>query len=352
MESFKSYILLCESYKDAKAKWLAAGYSEDYINDVLESFKSMVKNNQITGEEKDIGYWMKQSLDDLIVFVHNVNKSLIKKSKYKGKTEDVIEKLDNEYCYVYTPKNYLASRKLGDSSWCIVYGETYWDDYISERGLTPYYISWKDKANHVHEIIVKDSDISMIAVMINTRGNIDSIWDADDNEIELDDIYVLGEDDNGNDIEIDLDNILFDNGIDLNTFKSLVREYIADSEEDYPQLDVDSVDSFWEWEHHHHDAMYKFNEYWESDEFWDTGDQPFKQTDLEDITMFAMIDHDYSEIEEESDCLKRLEQKAGRKLQPPELEIFHDWYRDMVDYCHSYFDNYEQEPSLKYTLEI
>lgn len=56
MLSFKKFILLIESFKHAKSKWLSQS-DIDSVDKAIEEFKYLKTRGVIPDEQKDIGYW-------------------------------------------------------------------------------------------------------------------------------------------------------------------------------------------------------------------------------------------------------------------------------------------------------
>ena len=185
MISFISYILLLESFKDAERIWISQGNAKDEITKLISIFKELKTKNQISGDEKDIGYWMKHSFDEFKDFIASIDEEYKEKSTNKATEKDVIKFFENDYALVVVPKTHEACQKYGASTqWCITgHSDYYWKLYMFEQGLTPYIVIFKDKAN-IHRF---DSNLDKIAFMVpyGDTGDFQSIYDSQDNEIRL-----------------------------------------------------------------------------------------------------------------------------------------------------------------------
>lgn len=180
---FKTFIN--EDFRSAKIKWYKT-HGEANVNSVISIFKKLKASNFITGRDSDIQYWEKHNFDDFAIFVGEKQIQWEKKKSEKelksidkSKTKTVFE---NKMAVVYVPLTPEASRKIcsslghGETGWCIASPSPntathHWSNYIGKQGLTPYYV------------IDKKNEHNRFAVMVNKKGNINSIWNKEDSNI-------------------------------------------------------------------------------------------------------------------------------------------------------------------------
>jgi hypothetical protein len=177
--------MLLESFKDAERIWISQGNEKDEITKLISIFKELKTKNQISGDEKDIGYWMNHSFDEFKDFIASVDQEYKENRKNKAIEKDIIRFFENEFALVVVPKTHEACQKYGShTKWCITgYNDTYWKDYMFGQGLTPYIVIFKYKAN----IDRFDTALEKIAFMVNyeSTGEFYDIYDTQDNEIFL-----------------------------------------------------------------------------------------------------------------------------------------------------------------------
>lgn len=178
--------IIVESFNDVKKKWLIMNTTSSVeIDDYFKRFKLLNDRNQIPKNQNDISVWTKKTFSDFKTFVETLEyrymsmlqlKNDLKTTKNISK-EDIIIVLNNKNFMIVVPKEYNISREIGSPAWCISYGETYWDDYVSKNGLTPYFIIPKKYMEF------DGYNLSKFCVMISLNDSIHSIWDADDEKI-------------------------------------------------------------------------------------------------------------------------------------------------------------------------
>lgn len=228
MISFISYILLLESFKDAERIWISQGNAKDEITKLISIFKELKTKNQISGDEKDIGYWMKHSFDEFKDFIASIDEEYKEKSTNKATEKDVIKFFENEFALVVVPKTHEACQKYGASTqWCITgHSDYYWKQYMFQEGLTPYIVIFKDKAN-IHRF---DSNLDKIAFMVpyGDTGYFQSIYDGQDNEIRLSTGYEERDED-----DKQIENSLTSLEEILDKYKIPYEDFTSYMEEDY-----------------------------------------------------------------------------------------------------------------------
>ena len=184
MISFYEHMLL-ESLKDASIKWKRELQEEDELYDTIvvdeyiTKFKTLRDKNQITGQEKDIGYWINKDFLTFTRFVDSVNKIYKTKKEQIKVSNDAIKIFENEQVLVVIPKTWEASKKYGaNTKWCITTENdpSYWNLYIHTKGLTPYFVIIKPNVD-------VPNNYKKIAVMCNMEDNLQHYWDAEDNQI-------------------------------------------------------------------------------------------------------------------------------------------------------------------------
>jgi hypothetical protein len=183
MISFKSYLLLESPFDDAVIKWqkeLDMGQGgvplPNVIPRYIDKFKKLRDTNQLSGQEKDISYWVPQSFLDFRRFLNIKEKEYLEKKEKKEARKkisgDAIKVFENDKALVVIPKTHEAAQKYGaGTKWCLTYKEdTYWKNYVLGSGLTPYFIIAKNGSGKV-------------AAMVDIEGYLSSLWDADDSQI-------------------------------------------------------------------------------------------------------------------------------------------------------------------------
>jgi hypothetical protein len=148
MISFLSYLLLESPFDDAKKKWNADlfNYIHKDIDYYITAFKKLRDSNQISGQEKDISYWIPKGLDQFADFINKTNEEVEHKQLLKSKEKDAIKVFENKEVAVYNIQSYEASCKYGaGTKWCIASNtEKHWNSYYNKQHLTFYYIIAKD----------------------------------------------------------------------------------------------------------------------------------------------------------------------------------------------------------------
>ena len=140
-----SYYLF-ESYKDAVEKF-SQEEDKETVNQYLDSFKQLVKKGIVTGQEKDIGYWIKQGWDGFKEFVDGKSQEKTKGQVKKfNKKESIIAHEDDEKMIVI-PLSKDASCYYGkNTKWCTSSTESknYFIDYFYARYIILIYVLRKD----------------------------------------------------------------------------------------------------------------------------------------------------------------------------------------------------------------
>ena len=350
MISFRSYNALLESFKDAKKNWVYAGASAEEVDSVIKKFQELKDKNRIKDSlERDIGQWMKHPFETFKSFVQGKEKDSEQQTNYRGLDSEVFKIWDNEFSYCIVPKTYRASNKLGSSNWCIVYGQSYWKEYVEERGLTPYYIIFKEKADIIDAINDNGYDISAIAVIIDRYDELNSVWDNDDNQMRLDKVFEWDDGEEG--YAETLVEVLERYGIDLDdyrTFKSRVHEEDPVPQEiDKWELEpyFEAKDHYGEIGSHEYESRY-LNAYAELARYYEENqtEYPIDSETLEDYLKSISIG--YTECQHLD--ISKLGDLIHRTPDLEEIKIIKDIYEDFVEFCE---DIYREDEEYTYTLD-
>lgn len=362
MKSFKSYLMLVESFKDAKRIWIGKGADPTQVDEYIKKFRALNDKNRIDASNKDIGVWMSRQFNSFVNFINDMDAKSEQKTNYRGLDDEVFKILDNEFCYVIVPKTYRASNKLGSSNWCIVYGNSYYDDYIGNNGLTPYYITFKDSAkviDWIYEFEGTKGDISQVAVMIDESGDVHSIWDGQDNKIDEDytfEYYEGGdkfndkEDAGDETLMISLDEVFALYGVDTNKFRSLVRE----TEPNPPEISEYDLSEYFDGR----DSTTVGNQNWgsqfgeqfrELDQYYKENDieQPVEYEYLEEFLKKCALFREPGNIKDLD--LNEIQDHYHRTFEYPEIEIIKGIYNDFEDFTNE-IENYGDD-DRRWTLD-
>lgn len=120
-------------------------------DDSFEKFQTLlemkISKDKVSEQFSKISAWdtsdqLNRSLDEIIDILNqkDINDYIKEVDNLMGAT--VVSSDDN--ILIIDIKNYEASQKLGSSSWCISYDETYWDKYIYADGVS-------DEEHHLKE---------------------------------------------------------------------------------------------------------------------------------------------------------------------------------------------------------
>ena len=140
-----SYYLF-ESYKDAKEKF-SQEESEDVVNQYLDTFKQLAKKGIVTGQEKDIGYWIKQGWYNFKDFVDSKSQEQTQSQVKKSKKKDAIIALDDEEKLVVIPLSKDASCFYGKGTrWCTASteSENHFNNYFHVNKIILIYVFKKN----------------------------------------------------------------------------------------------------------------------------------------------------------------------------------------------------------------
>ena len=180
MISFLSYLLLESPFDDAKKKWKLDGAAENVIDSYIKLFKHMKDSNQLSGQEKDISYWIPKGLTEFAKFIDDTRHEVEHKQLLKSKEKDAIKVFENKEVSVYNIQSYEASCKYGAGTrWCIAGNtNTHWNNYYAKQHLTFYFIIAKD--------LPKTEPYYKIAVSVYPEklDGVAEVYDAEDQLIQ------------------------------------------------------------------------------------------------------------------------------------------------------------------------
>ena len=140
---------LFESYKDAVEKF-SQEESEEIVNKYLDTFKQLANKEIVTGQEKDIGYWIKQGWYDFKEFVDKKSEIPSQrdiKKKRVNKDKDSIVLYDDDNVTAILPLTKTSSCFYGkNTKWCtsVVSDKNRFNQYIASLRF-PIYVFIKDK---------------------------------------------------------------------------------------------------------------------------------------------------------------------------------------------------------------
>lgn len=114
------YEIINEGYKEVQQKYISAGIDPELIDKTFKSYKDLVNRNQVSGNERNIDWWGKQSFDQLKAFVDEKSSehspTQLKRSKIPGKSINLV---DNTKWLIVIPLDKNASCFHGKASdWC------------------------------------------------------------------------------------------------------------------------------------------------------------------------------------------------------------------------------------------
>ena len=114
------YEIVKEGYKEVQQKYITAGVDPQSVEKTFDTYKDLVNRNQVSGNERNIDWWGKQSFDQFKSFVDEKSSekstTQIKRSKIPGKSINLV---DNDNWHIVIPLDKDASCFHGkNSDWC------------------------------------------------------------------------------------------------------------------------------------------------------------------------------------------------------------------------------------------
>ena len=168
-----SYYLF-ESYKDAVEKF-SQEENKEKVNQYLDTFKQLAKKGIVTGQEKDIGYWIKQGWYDLKEFVDSKSQEKTQSQVKQSKKKDAIIAHDDDEKMTVIPLTKDASCFYGKGTrWCTSATES------KNHFIEYFYI---DKTTLIY-IFIKNSG-EKYAVSHKLNSNDYNYFDDKDNSISV-----------------------------------------------------------------------------------------------------------------------------------------------------------------------
>ncbi|ASV44060.1 hypothetical protein PBI_SCTP2_45 [Salicola phage SCTP-2] len=180
---------LFESYKDAQSKF-AQEASEEEVKQYLDTFKQLAKKGTVSGQEKDIGYWIKQGWNSFKEFVDSKSqeksKSEVKKSKKK---DSIIAHEDNEKMVVI-PLTKDASCYYGkNTKWCTSGNENNkFNEYFYLKNIVLFYVYMK--TNNEKFAAVYSKMLNKFEYFNNMDEGIDESQFKKQTDITTDELYI------------------------------------------------------------------------------------------------------------------------------------------------------------------
>ena len=154
-----SYYLF-ESYKDAVEKF-SQEEDKETVNQYLDSFKQLAKKGIVTGQEKDIGYWIKQGWPDFKEFVDNKSQEKTQSQAKKSKKKDAIIVHDDEEKMAVIPLTKDSSCFYGKGTeWCTsaTKSKNHFENYFYLENIVLVYIFIKKTGSKFAAAIHIDGD--------------------------------------------------------------------------------------------------------------------------------------------------------------------------------------------------
>ncbi|ASV44063.1 hypothetical protein PBI_SCTP2_48 [Salicola phage SCTP-2] len=132
---------LFESYKDAQAKF-AQEASDEEVKQYLDIFKQLAKKGTVSGQEKDIGYWIKQGWNSFKEFVDSKSQEKSKSQVKKGKKSDSIIAHEDDEKMIVIPLTKDASCYYGkNTKWCTSgYEDNKFNQYFYQFQTVLFYV--------------------------------------------------------------------------------------------------------------------------------------------------------------------------------------------------------------------
>ena len=140
IQSFKTILRIEEDFKTVSTKFINSGATPDEVNSYIDKFKTLSKNQRISGEEKNIDIWGKKSFDEFKSFVDSKESEITKSGKAKdpGKVLDITTPEQRSAGWrIIIPVNKEASCYEGrGTDWCVSkQNQEYYEDYFLDRNI-------------------------------------------------------------------------------------------------------------------------------------------------------------------------------------------------------------------------
>jgi hypothetical protein len=140
IQSFKSIIRVEEDFKTVTKFFIDSGATPDEVNLYIDRFKTLSKNQRISGEEKNIDTWGKKSFDEFKSFVDSKESEITKSGKAKdpGKVLDITTPEQKAAGWrIIIPVNKEASCYEGrGTDWCVSkQNQEHYEDYFLDKNI-------------------------------------------------------------------------------------------------------------------------------------------------------------------------------------------------------------------------
>jgi hypothetical protein len=191
---WESYVLL-ESFKDFKRKKLDEGVGEVKLGEFINRFKNLKDKNILTGQEKDISYWIKRPFHDFFNYVSEQENELKKRESAKSIKKFNINaiKKDPNVNLIYFEggivafgvRNFEGASKWASQTtdWCVTKDDGHYDSY-TEDSVFVFVFNLNKEPYNIH---TKDGDPkSKLAYRFDGDGDVRDVHDAPDDEVSYD----------------------------------------------------------------------------------------------------------------------------------------------------------------------
>lgn len=114
----ESYERLDESFKDAQASFEKQADAQE-VKQYIERFKELSKRNVISGQDKDIGKWIKAGWEEFKTFMDEASTKVTRRAQKKKVKKDAIEIFNDGTTLAIVPLTKEASCVYGSNTkWC------------------------------------------------------------------------------------------------------------------------------------------------------------------------------------------------------------------------------------------
>ena len=159
------YSPVTADFKSVEKKFVDQGIDEPLVKDYFEKFKALRDKNKLSGNEKNIDLWAKNSFEEFKNKLDELSKEKTKTAKKKeARTEGAKLIAENEGWRVYEISNHKAAMLYGsDTKWCITQadGEDY-NNYSDTNNI--YYLLSKT-------LNTRENTWAKVALLVDSAGN-------------------------------------------------------------------------------------------------------------------------------------------------------------------------------------
>jgi len=188
---WESYVLL-ESFKDFKRKKLDEGVGEVKLGEFINRFKTLKDKNILSGQEKDISYWIKRPFHDFFNYVTEQEDELKKRDASKSIKKfnvNAIKKDENvdliyfeDGIVAFGVRNFEGAAKWGSQTtdWCVTKDDGHYESY-TEDSVFVFVFNLNKEAYNIH---TGDGDYESKLAFRFREDKEHEVYDANDNEID------------------------------------------------------------------------------------------------------------------------------------------------------------------------